>query len=73
MCTMLDQRRRRWGDVALMLYKCFVFAIQLLIEEEIAVLTKKNVCGATYYFHSSLQLIRVIIIISRHFKKYHLL
>ena len=23
---MLDQRRRRWADVAKMLYKCFVFA-----------------------------------------------
>ena len=26
MCTMLDQRRRRWADVVEMLYKCFVFA-----------------------------------------------
>ena len=25
-CTMLDQRRRRWAGVAQMLYKCFVFA-----------------------------------------------
>ena len=25
-CTMLDQRRRRWSDVVQMLYKCFVFA-----------------------------------------------
>ena len=25
-CTMLDQRRRRWTDVVQMLYKCFVFA-----------------------------------------------
>ena len=25
-CTMLDQRRRRWDDVIQMLYKCFVFA-----------------------------------------------
>ena len=25
-CTMLDQRRRRRGDVVQMLYKCFVFA-----------------------------------------------
>ena len=25
-CTMLDQRRRRWADVVGMLYKCFVFA-----------------------------------------------
>ena len=25
-CTMLDQRRRRWADVAQVLYKCFVFA-----------------------------------------------
>ena len=24
-CTMLDQRRRRWDDVVQMLYKCFVF------------------------------------------------
>ena len=24
-CTMLDQRRRRWADVVQMLYKCFVF------------------------------------------------
>ena len=25
-CTMLDQRRRRWADVVQMLYKCFVFS-----------------------------------------------
>ena len=25
-CTMLDQRRRRWAYVVQMLYKCFVFA-----------------------------------------------
>ena len=25
-CTMLDQRQRRWVDVVQMLYKCFVFA-----------------------------------------------
>ena len=25
-CTMLDQRRRRWADVVQMLYKCFVLA-----------------------------------------------
>ena len=25
-CTMLDQRRRRWADVLQMLYKSFVFA-----------------------------------------------
>ena len=25
-CTMLDQRRRRWADFVQMLYKCFVFA-----------------------------------------------
>ena len=25
-CTMSDQRRRRWVDVVQMLYKCFVFA-----------------------------------------------
>ena len=25
-CTMLDQRRRRWADVVEMLYKYFVFA-----------------------------------------------
>ena len=25
-CTMLDQRLRRWADVVQMLYKCFVFA-----------------------------------------------
>ena len=25
-CTMLDQRRRRWDDVVQMVYKCFVFA-----------------------------------------------
>ena len=24
-CKMLDQRRRRWVDVVLMLYTCFVF------------------------------------------------
>ena len=29
-CRMLDQRRRRWTDVAQMLYKCFVFAGMLL-------------------------------------------
>ena len=26
-CTMSDQRRRRWVDVVQMLYKCFVFAV----------------------------------------------
>ena len=26
LCTMLDQRRRRWADVVQMLYKCYVFA-----------------------------------------------
>ena len=25
-CTMSDQRRRRWADVVQMLYKCFLFA-----------------------------------------------
>ena len=25
-CTMLDQRRRRWADVVQMLYKSFVFS-----------------------------------------------
>ena len=25
-CTMLNQRRRRWADVVQILYKCFVFA-----------------------------------------------
>ena len=25
-CTMVDQRRRRWAGVVQMLYKCFVFA-----------------------------------------------
>ena len=25
-CTMLDQRRRRWADMVQMLYKCFVYA-----------------------------------------------
>ena len=25
-CTLLDQRRRRWADVVQMLYTCFVFA-----------------------------------------------
>ena len=25
-CTMLDQRRRRWADVVQMIYKCYVFA-----------------------------------------------
>ena len=25
-CTMLDQRRRRWVDIVQMLYKCFEFA-----------------------------------------------
>ena len=25
-CTVLDQRQRRWAEVAQMLYKCFVFA-----------------------------------------------
>ena len=26
LCTVLDQRRRRWADFVQMLYKCFVFA-----------------------------------------------
>ena len=30
-CTMLDQRRRRWADVVQMSYKCFVFAGRLLL------------------------------------------
>ena len=30
-CTMLDQRRRRWADVAQMLYKCFVFVGEPII------------------------------------------
>ena len=25
-CTMLDQRRRRWSNIVQMLYKCFVLA-----------------------------------------------
>ena len=25
-CTMLDQRRRRWAGVVQIIYKCFVFA-----------------------------------------------
>ena len=29
-CTMLDQRRRRWADVVQLLYKCFVFAGQFI-------------------------------------------
>ena len=29
-CTMLDQRRRRWADVVQMLYKCVVFAGSVL-------------------------------------------
>ena len=29
-CTMLDQRRRRWADVVKLLYKCFAFAGMLL-------------------------------------------
>ena len=29
-CTMMDQRRRRWADCVQMLYKCFVFAKTLL-------------------------------------------
>ena len=31
--TMLDQRLRRWADVAYMLYKCFVFAGYLLVSD----------------------------------------
>ena len=30
-CTMLDQRRRRWSNFAQMLYKCFVFTGILVI------------------------------------------
>ena len=30
MCTMSDQRQRRWSDVVQMLYKCFVFSGQQL-------------------------------------------
>ena len=30
-CTMLDQRRRRWADVVQMLYKYFVFAEKTII------------------------------------------
>ena len=30
-CTMLDQRRRRWADIVQMLYKCFVFAGMVML------------------------------------------
>ena len=29
---MLDQRRRRWADATQMLYKCFVFAGEVVIQ-----------------------------------------
>ena len=32
-CTMLDQRRRRWAGVVQMLYKCFEFAAGTLIQQ----------------------------------------
>ena len=31
-CSRLDKRQRRWADVVQMLYKCFVFAGQGLVE-----------------------------------------
>ena len=31
-CTMLDQRRRRWADVVQILYKCFVFTGQGIVQ-----------------------------------------
>ena len=34
-CTMLDQRRRRWADGVQMLYKCFVFAGTILNKQNV--------------------------------------
>ena len=34
-CTVLDQRRRRWDDIVQMLYKWFVFAAMGLIWSDI--------------------------------------
>ena len=33
-CTMLDQRRRRWASVVQMLYKCVVFSGIFLVMSE---------------------------------------
>ena len=35
-CTMLDQRRRRWAGVVQMLYRCFVFAGTIYIYTSLA-------------------------------------
>ena len=37
-CTMLDQRRRRWADVVEMLYDCFVFAGMLIVYKQLVFL-----------------------------------
>ena len=44
-CTMLDQRRRRWAGVVQMLYKCFVFAgLQINCEENMYSFQMNNTC-----------------------------
>ena len=54
-CTMMDQRRKLWGDVVQMLYKCFVFAGRcesygyVLITEKINVTSKPyGTCRSRY-------------------------
>ena len=33
----MDQRRRRWADVVQMLYKCFVFAEELVHSKSVGI------------------------------------
>ena len=48
-CTMLDQRRRRWSSIVQMVYKCFVFTVDTLNHEE----NQKKI-NATYLCDNSL-------------------
>ena len=61
-CTMLDQRRRRWADVVQMLYKCFEFAgvcggivdgyrHSKLVESEWMAIDILNVCGPSGWIY----------------------
>ena len=45
-CTMLDQRRRRWAEVVQMLHKCFVFAGDVPRRTFLYC----NPCGANFFY-----------------------
>ena len=65
-CTMLDQRRRCWADIVQMLYKCFVFAGNVLRWNNLAFLffisqtsfinqfftwSMSNICSNAYFIY----------------------